>query len=155
MDIKQARYPQASRSIPVSLPPVQRCRWHKPPGSQSSRLSPSSSSSSSTLSSSLHVFLLLDDFFRIFNTLFTLFIWSQGCREGMGSPQLLCLSSSSSPGRRDRQKQAGHWEARKRSCVCMRACLCVKSFFPPKESFVGGGEGESGHFFCLMTWESS
>lgn len=97
MDIKQAHCPKVSRNIPVSLPVVQRCRWHKPPGSQSSWLSPSSS----TLNSSLHLFLLLDDFLRIFKTLFTLFIWSQGCREGTGSPQLRCLSSSSSQGRRD------------------------------------------------------
>lgn len=88
---------QSSRNIPVSLPAVQRCGWHKPPRSQSSWLSPSSS----TLSSSLPLFLLLDDFLRIFKTLFTLFIWSQGCREGTGSPQLRYLSSSSSQGRRD------------------------------------------------------
>lgn len=171
MDSKQARYLWASRSIPVSLPPVQqRCRRHKSPGSQSSRLSPSSS----TLSSSLHLFLLLDDFLRIFKTLFTLFIWSHSCREGTGSPRLLCLSSSSSPGRRDSKKQAGHWEARKRLCVYACVCLCQKLLSTQRESFGWQQEGgrsekdffclcpstaladnDSRHFFSLTTWESS
>lgn len=146
MDIKQARYLRVSRSVPVSLPPVQRCRRHKPAGSQSSRLSPSSS----TLSSSLHLFLLLDDFLRIFKTLFTLFIWSPSHRKGTGSPRLLLSQQLQLPGK-EGQLEAGRSLGGTKAlvCVCMRVSVSKASFHPKIEFWVVAGRGKEREGFLL------